>query len=230
MKVKTGKVTYKDIKELIESNQITEASELCLNTLLENPFDEKILELHLRCLLLQNKSSEAYQEYRRMETMYLEVMGLKFSEKLRKLYNQIQRATGDEELPLEDMLEIWLKGADFPGAFYCDVDVFKIIYQVEARGARRASKSTYIVRIDATGEIEEKRPDTMKQLGFAIAGSIRKGDLFTRSSPNQYMLMLHNINYENSKKLVNRIIRAAGTKRLADIVKTSIQALIPIEE
>ena len=227
--MKTKTIDSKDIKNLIENNQIAEAEALCVDALNENPFNEDILELHLRVLLLQGKNTEAYQEYKRMETMYYEVMRLSFSEKLRKLYNQIQRATGDEELPLEDMLETWIKAADFPGAFYCDLGIFKTVYQIEARNARRSGKSTFIVRIDTKHELGDRRVGVMKKLGMAIPGNLRKGDLFTRTSPNQYMLMLHNLSYENCKMLVDRILRSLDTKRLARISGTTIKPLTPIE-
>jgi len=218
------------LKLLIESGRLDEAEQLCAGALRIDPFDEKILEYRLRSLIALGKNMEAYDEYRSMETMFYEIMGVRFSEDLRKLHNQIIRPAVDEEMSLEEMLDEWLKGVDFPGAFYCDLSVFKTVYQIEARNAFRSGKSTFIVRIDTKQEPGDKRIGVMKQLGMVIPCNLRKGDLFTRTSPNQYMLMLHNLTYENCKMLVDRILRTLDTKRLARISDTTIKPLIPIEK
>ena len=220
---------HKALKLLIEEGRSAEAQALCAKALRIDPFDEKILEYHLQSLLAQGKSAEALNEYKRMETMVYEVVGVSFSESLRKLYNQIQRPALKEGQTLEETLDEWLLGNDFPGAFYCDLSVFKTVYQIEARSASRSGRATYVARIDTRHEPGEKRGSVMKQLGMSIPGSLRKGDLFTRSSPNQYMLMLHNLTYEDCKMLVNRILRSLDAKKLSKIVGTTIKALTPIE-
>ena len=220
---------HKALKLLIEDGRSEDAEDLCASALRIDPFDEKILEYRLRSLLAQEKNQEALDEYNRMETMFYEVMGVSFSESLRKLYNQIQRPAVKEGVSLGDMLEEWLQGADFPGAFYCDLSVFKTVYQIEARSASRSGKSIFIVRIDTRHEPGERRMSVMKHLGMSIPGSLRRGDLFTRSSPGQYMLMLHSLTYEDCKSLVNRILRSLDAQKLARILGTSIIPLTPID-
>jgi hypothetical protein len=164
-----------------------------------------------------------------METMFYEVMGVRFSEDLRKLYKRIQRPTIEPDIALEDMLSEWVRDVSSPGAFYCDLSVFKTVYQIEARSATRSGKSTFIVRVDTKPEQGNKRGSVMKQLGMAIPGNLRRGDLFTRSSPNQYMLMLHSLTYDNCNMLVNRILRYLDDKRQSMIEGISIVALEPID-
>jgi hypothetical protein len=175
------------------------------------------------------KNAEAFDKYKSMETMFYEVMGVRFSEDLRKLYNRIQRQTIELDMSLENMLADWVRDVSSPGAFYCDLSVFKTVYQIEARSAKRSGKSTYIVRIDTNQEQGNRRGGVMKQLGMAIPGNLRRGDLFTRSSPNQYMLMLHNLSYENCSMLVGRILRSLDEKRQSMITESSIVGLVPIE-
>ena len=221
---------HKALKLLIEEGRSVDAQVLCSKALRIDPFDEKILEYHLHSLLAQGKSVEALNEYKRMETMVYEVIGVNFSESLRKLYNQIQRPALMEGQPLEETLDDWLQGNDFPGAFYCDLSVFKTVYQIESRSAARSGRATYIARIDTKHEPGDKRGSVMKQLGMVIPGNLRKGDLFTRSSPSQYMLMLHYLTYEDCKMLVNRILRSLDAKKLSRIVGTTIKALIAVDE
>jgi hypothetical protein len=54
----------------------------------------------------------------------------------------------------------------------------------------------------------------MKQLAIAIPRSLRKGDMFTRATPSQYMLMLNNLTYEDCKSLIDRVMYSLETKYL----------------
>ncbi|MCL2046452.1 MAG: winged helix-turn-helix domain-containing protein [Oscillospiraceae bacterium] len=213
---------------LFEAGRNDEASELCVRALRLDPFDELILEYHLRSLMALGKSAEALDEYNKMETMFYDEMGIDFSEGLRALYQQIQQPEVKEGLSLEDTLESWLKGADFPGAYYCDLSVFKIVYQLESRSTSRSGRATYIVRFDTKHDLRTKDGGVMMHLGKAISETLRKGDLYTRSSPNQYMLMLHKLTYENCKMLVNRILRGVDSKYLPKVIGTSIKPITPM--
>ena len=213
---------------LLEDGRNDEAEELCVKALRMDPFDETILEHHLRALLAQGKNAEALDEYKRMEAMFYDELGVDFSENLRSLYSRIQQPDIKEGLSLELTLKDWLDEADFPGAFYCDLSVFKIVYQLEARSTSRSGRTTFIVRFDTKHEPKAKDGGVMKQLGLAIADTLRKGDLFTRSGHNQYMLMLHKLTYENCKMLINRILRVIDSKYLPKIVSTSVKPITPL--
>jgi len=183
----------------------------------------------LRALLNLKKNEEALDEYKRMESMYYDVLGVNFSDSLRALYNKIQNPIIEEGLSLDVLLDEWLVGADFPGAYYCDLSVFKTLYQIEARQTVRAGRSVYIVRVETKHEPGAKGGDVMKQLGKAIPGNLRTGDLFTRSGPNHYMLMLHSLTYEHCKNVIFRILNSLEAKYLPKVIGTSIKPIRPIE-
>jgi len=214
---------------LIRHGRSIEAEELCAKAMSIDPFDEKTLEYRLRSLLVQGKNMEALEEYKRMETMFYDVMGVNFSDNLRELYSHIQRPAIREEITLERVLKEWLEDADFPGAYYCDLSEFKTMVQIESRSVPRSGRTAYIVRFDTKHEPGEKGSEAMKQLGMAIPGTLRMGDLFTRSSPGQYMLMLHSLTFEDCRTLINRIMHKIDAKYLPKIISTSIMPVIPTE-
>jgi len=220
------------VHEALELLSVTgrddEAEELCVKALCMDPFDEVVLEYHLRSLLAQGKNIEALDEYNRMESMFYDELGVDFSDSLRSLYSQIQQQEEHHELSLEATLKGWTDDAGFPGAYYCDLSVFKIVYRLEARSTSRSGRATYVVRFDTKHDPTAKDGGVMKHLKEAITDTLRKGDLYTRPSPNQYMLMLHKLTYENCKMLVNRILRALDTKYLPKIIGTSIKPITPI--
>jgi len=208
----------------------SKAEELCSKALQLDPFDEKTLEYHIRALLAQDKYVEASEEYKRSETMFYDVLGVSFSDNLRALHDQIQRPAIDEGVTLETLLDEWLEGADFPGAYYCDLSVFKILFRIEARSVPRSGRTAYIIRIDTKHEPNTKSGGVMKQLGTIIPGTLRMGDLFTRASPSQYLLMLHSLTYENCKDLINRILYSLDSKYLTKVIATTIRPVKPFME
>ena len=214
---------------LVETGYNDEAEELCVKALRTDPFDEKILEHHLCVLLAQGKNKEAFDEYNKMETMFFDVLGVSFSDRLRDLYTQIQRPELAEGASLDSILNGWLDGADYPGAYYCDISVFKMIYQIEARSAARSGRTAYIVRFEVKHEAGAKDGGVMKHLGKVIPLSLRKGDLFTRAAHGQYLLMLHSLTYENCKMLVSRILNTLDSRYLSKIIGTTIKPVTPIE-
>ena len=213
---------------LTKKERSVEAEELCAKALRVDPFDEDMLGYHLRALMAQGKNAEALDAYKRMESMFFDVMGVYFSDNLRALYSQIQRPALKEGNLLDDVLNEWLVGADYPGAYYCDLSVFKTMYQIESRSVPRSGRTAYIVRFDTKHEPGVKGGGVMKKLGMSIPVNLRMGDLFTRASPSQYMLMLHSLTYEDCKSLIDRIMYTLDAKYLPKIIGTSIRPVTPI--
>ena len=219
---------HKAVELLTAAGRNDEGEELCAKALRIDPFDEIMLEHHLRALLAQGKNKEALDQYKEMESMYYDVLGVNFSESLRELYNRIQYPVINEGITLEATLDNWLKGAGSPGAFYCDPGVFKILYQVESRSVPRTGRTAYIVRFDAIHEPGAKGGGVMQQFAKVIPTTLRMGDLFTRSGPGQYMLMLHSLTYEDCKMLIDRIMYSIDAKYLSKVIGTSIKPVTPL--
>ena len=217
-----------DALELLDKyGKSAEAERLCSNALHVDPFEEKLIGYHLKALLAQGKNADALKEYKRVEAMFYDVLGVNFSDELRTLYTQIKRPDIDTITTLDSTLDAWLEGADFPGAYYCDLSEFKTVVQIESRSVPRSGRTAYIVQFDTKHEVE-KKSGVMKQLGMIIPVSLRMGDLFTRASPSQYLLMLHSLTYEDCKMLIDRIMHELDSKFLPKIVGTTIRPLTPM--
>ena len=219
---------HRAIELLSDAGRITESEQLCTKALRIDPFDEIMLEYHLRSLLAQGKNTEALDQYKKMETMYYDVLGVNFSDSLRALYNQIQHPGVRDGVSLEETLDSWLEGADTPGAFYCDPSVFKTLFQIESRSVPRTGRTAYIVRFDAIHEPGARGGGVMAQFAKAIPATLRMGDLFTRSGPGQYLLMLSSLTYEDCKMLIDRIMYSLDAKYLSKVIGTSIKPVTPI--
>ena len=213
---------------LSEAGRDSESEQLCTRALRIDPFDEVMLEHHLRSLLAQGKNTEAMDQYKKMEAMYYDVLGVNFSDSLRALYNQINQPGIRDGATLEDTLEGWLDGADAPGAFYCDPGVFKTMFQIESRSVPRTGRTAYIVRFDTVHEPGARGGGVMQQFAKSIPATLRMGDLYTRSGPGQYMLMLSSLTYEDCKMLIDRIMYSLDAKYLSKVIGTSIKPVTPV--
>ena len=69
----------------------------------------------------------------------------------------------------------------------------------------------------------------MEKLKDAIGLSLRRGDVYTRFSVSQYLVLLPSASYENSIKVVERIIRAfrQQSPKAAVTIKYSVQPMTP---
>jgi len=205
------------------------AGELCTRALCIDPFDEQLIEHHLKALIAQDKIDEALKFYKKMETMFYDVLGVNFSDNLRSLHSKIQYQEAKSKMSLDDLLDEWLSDADVPGAYYCDASMFKTLYQIEARSVPRSGRTAFIIRFDTKHEPKGKDGGIMKQLGLAIQGCLRMGDLFTRSSPSQYMILLYSLTQEDCQMLINRILRTIDSKHLPNMIGTQFKHITPIE-
>ena len=204
-----------------------EVEKLCTKSLEIDPFDEKLIEYHLKALLAQGRNSDAHAEYKRVEAMFYDVLGVNFSDDLRQLFAKIQRPETTAGSSLETLMAQWLVGADFPGAYYCDLSEFKTIVQIESRSVPRSGRTAFIVMFEAKRDADAKSVTAMKQLGQIIPKNLRMGDMFTRPSPSQYVVMLHSLTYEDCKMLVNMILHDLDAKFLPQIIGTTIKPLMP---
>jgi len=219
-----------DAVDLLDSfDRNIEAEELCTRALCIDPFDEQLIEHHLKALITQEKTDEALKVYKKMETMFFDVLGVNFSDNLRSLYSKIQYQDTKSQMTLDELLEDWLSDADFPGAYYCDASIFKALYQIEARSVPRSGRNAFIIRFDTKHEPGGKDGGIMKQLGAAIPGCLRMGDLFTRSSPSQYMILLYSLTQEDCQMLINRILRSIDSKYLPSLIGTHFRHITPVE-
>ena len=217
-----------DIMDAMEHS--AQAEELCTKALCIDPFDEQLIEHHLNALLSQDKIDEAHSVYKKMETLFFDVLGVDFSDKLRSIYTKIQYPEFHKQMTLDEVVEDWLDDADYPGAYYCDAGIFKTLFQIEARSMLRSGRMAFIVRFDTKHESKTKSGGIMKQLGIAIPNCLRMGDIYTRSSPSQYMILLYSLTYEDCKMLIDRILRSIDSRNLRNLVGTHYKHIEHIEQ
>ena len=97
-----------------------------------------------------------------------------------------------------------------PGAYCQDYETFKQIYRLEERRLRRDKKRAFIILFTLTDRNNgflplDKRDAEMDMLGEEIKQSLRMGDVFTRYSSCQYLVMVLDVSLENVDVIAERI-------------------------
>ena len=214
---------------LRERQMHSQTEMLASKALIIDPFDETLLEHLFHAMISDGKVADAIGEYKRTEQLFFDTMGAELSDNLRRLFSDMQHLGEAQDIPLDDVLESW-RNDNLQGAYYCDLIVFKTIYQIEARSLVRTARTVYIVRIDTKFVPKNtKSENIMQRLAAVIPTTLRKGDLFTRSAGNQYMLMLHNLTHQNCVELTNRILQSLDSKHISKIAAMTIRPIKPIE-
>ncbi len=191
-----------------ELQQVLEAA---LN---KEKLDEELYVWFIRSLMKAGYVGMALDEYKKATAYLYENLGYTSMEQLREVYIELMEQMHEEQCDMKVILED-LKDDNGNGAFLCEYGVFKKIYQLELRRAERLGISTFLslisvrVRINSAGMSEEEKTKSltsgMKKMESVLLSSLRSGDVITRYSASQYILLLPTCQYETAGKVMTRI-------------------------
>lgn len=176
-----------------------------------DPYDEFI---HYHLVLSLNKSGNpkaALEQYNHFLTRLYNDLGLNPSKDLSSLYKEIIHQNNDTELDLNVIEEDLIEPNAKPQAYLCDYAIFKNLYQIEARSIARSGISIFLclITLDLKKyDMSDSLATAMNRMSKVIASNLRSGDVYSRYSVNQYIIMLPTANHENCIRIGNRILKA----------------------
>ena len=198
---------------LEEQGRWSEAAELSVRALKIEPYSEELYQHLMRCQIAAGDRAAAVNAYENMSELLFDTFGVMPSEESRKLYREASReATDSASVPSETIRDQLNEPSSGKGAMYCEYDFFKLLYQVQARSIIRSGDVIHIALLsihdENGGALSRRKLDTaMDNLQALVIGSLRQGDVVTRCSASQLIVMLPQANYENSCLVCQRIIR-----------------------
>ena len=109
---------------------------------------------------------------------------------------------------------------DDENTFYCDFDVFKNIYQINARSAKCSMKARILALltvVDTSNSLDEKsinnEVDILKDV---ISNSLRKNDVFSKFNMTQYSLILASSDLEWAQIAIDKTISRYNERKRHD--------------
>ena len=200
--------------ELLEKQERTaEAVALCRRAIHIEPYQEDLYEHLMRGLLRTGDMKGAMSVYEEMSELLFAHFGVMPSETLRTLYRQATRTVNDRTLTMDEVCSQLEEPAPHGGAMVCEYDFFKILYRAEARSIARNGHSANICLLsvsDKDGEMLARRSldPAMNNLQVLVQNNLRRGDVIARCSISQYIILLPQANYENSRMVADRLVSA----------------------
>ena len=200
--------------ELLEKQERTaEAVALCRRAIHIEPYQEDLYEHLMRGLLRTGDMKGAMSVYEEMSEQLFAHFGVMPSETLRTLYRQATRTVNDRTLTMDEVCSQLAEPAPHSGAMVCEYDFFKILYRAEARSIARNGHSANICLLSVSGKDGEmlarrSLDPAMNNLQVLVQNNLRRGDVIARCSISQYIILLPQANYENSRMVADRLVSA----------------------
>ena len=200
--------------ELLEKQERTaEAVALCRLAIHIEPYQEDLYEHLMRGLLRTGDMKGAMSVYEEMSEQLFAHFGVMPSETLRTLYRQATRTVNDRTLTMDEVCSQLEEPAPHSGAMVCEYDFFKILYRAEARSIARNGHSANICLLSVSGKDGEmlarrSLDPAMNNLQVLVQNNLRRGDAIARCSISQYIILLPQANYENSRMVADRLVSA----------------------
>ena len=207
---------------------------VCEAALVLSPFEESIHYELLKALIASGQRRKAIAHYEYLADFFYKKLGVLLSDRVRGLYKEMTKGVESLEMDMENIEED-LREAEKPkGAFYCDYEIFKQIYRIQARSIARTGQAVHVALItvrDPKGDVPgiELLKTAMNDLRDAALASLRRGDVVAAFSSAQLVLMLPLTTRENAEMVLRRILTGFQKRhKIWDCrIDTKLREIIP---
>ncbi len=206
-------IVQETLSLLEASKQYDEAVQLCRNALRIEPYSEDLYRHLMQNLISTGQREHAAAAYQDLSRLLMNNFGIMPPEDITALYREATRTDNGYVLPEESLRNQLRENNPAAGAMFCEYDAFKLLYQAMARSISRTGDIYHIALLSVKGPrgkaLSQRSLNlAMKNLQTQILGNMRRGDIATRCSASQFIIMLPKANYEGSCIVCARILRA----------------------
>ena len=182
---------------------------VCEKAIMIDAHDEQLYFSLIDALYRSGHQAEALAAYSAVTETFYREFGINPSKELKSLYKTIVKTTKALETDLNVIKDALTEEGEALGAFSCEYVFFKDIYQLEARACARSGDSIYLGLVTlnpGSGSVSSQAMNkAMDDLVKAMNDTLRKGDVYSRYSVSQYVLLLPSASYENIEMVMKRI-------------------------
>ena len=216
--------TYGDL--LTQREEYPKLMDLLTNAKKIEPFEERLYMMQIRVFLALGNTSAALTTYENATELLYRNLGVKPSDSLRELYQEIMKENKMLEMDLSVIQQDLREAVARHGPFICEYGFFREAYRLEARRAARNGTSVQIALI--TLSLPDGQTPTltllskaMEQVLGVLEYCLRKGDVVARYSGAQYVLMLPTAAYEDATMIMDRIVSTFNQRNRKSFLKLS---------
>ena len=172
-----------------------EIIQLCSKATGIAPFEESLHERLIFAMHVNGDTNDAKRHYDRFVSMMTKEFGTPPSEEFRTLCRNLWDL-GDEQLALCDIKSRLDMEPSRDSAYFCSVGIFNQIYQLEKRANERIKFPIFLALVSVLNTNDSGASDNkiiksaMQALRQCMMSTLRRGDIVSQYSKNQYLLML----------------------------------------
>lgn len=191
-----------------------EMAQICSMAISLDNLDEELHCWFIKALIGQNKQNLAVEHYQKTVDLLYESLGIRPSKELRDVYDELLKQQHEQELDLTKIQKELKADDNGRGAFMCEYGVFKKSYHLEIRRAGRLGMSIYLslitlypsAKIKAGSEAyQNAMNEGMEIMQKVLLSSLRTGDVISKYSASQFIVMLPTCQYETATMVMERI-------------------------
>lgn len=207
-------MTSQEAAELLMGQQrYDEAVQVCRRCLAAEAYFEPAYQKLMQALAAKGDTKGAAEVYEALSRRLFDDFGIRPSEETRAVYRIAAHTPEDRTVSMDEVLEHLQEPEAEPGALACDYDYFKMLCYAERRAIERSGAATHVALLSISGSGDKplsKRSMNRiaQQLGQTLRTNLRRGDIISRCSTSQYIVMLPKANYENSCIVCRRCLAA----------------------
>lgn len=209
-----------------------EILKICEEALMIESFEESIHILYIEALIEVGNIKQAQSQYEYVTSMLYKEMGVKPSPILRGLYHQIKCNDNKSLLDINYIQKIMMDRNDTDGAFFCEPDTFISFCKLGYRRAERNEQVTFMAMITIS-RIKNNNQDSKllkKAMGLLLdmlIQTLRKGDVVSKWSETQILVLLPGTTFEQTSIVLDRILKIHKLEYTSKdiIVETSLKPI-----
>ena len=178
--------------------------------------DERLYYHLIKSLYLTGSQRKALEKYHETTDVFYKEFGITPSDDIKLLYREITKALNVTEKSIELVQAELQESLGNTGAFFCEYEIFKDIYQLTERGCRRSGETAYLCLLTLFSDIDDTFTphDTkyynrcMNELKYVVQDTLRRRDVYARYSLTQFIVLLNDVTMENAAVITERIIKS----------------------
>ncbi|MCL2865231.1 MAG: hypothetical protein FWE25_06815 [Lachnospiraceae bacterium] len=198
---------------LDEWERYEQMEHICHLALQVDQLSETLHYYFIKALLCQNKIKVAEVHYKKAVELLYDNLGISPSEELANLYADFLKETRNRQDDL-GLIQQELSESSHQGSFLCEFGMFRKTYHLEQVRAERFGISMFLalITVEPIWEIAVDSPaylkiikEGMAYLEQVLLERLRSGDVVSRYSVCQYIVLLPSCQYETAKMVMKRI-------------------------
>lgn len=218
-----------------KSGSAQEVLDICGRAQLLEPLNEELYLCHFTALKQLGMKTAILNYYPIVSNMFLDETGEVLGPALQNIFRWANEGTNtvdDIHQIQKDLDEATRDDRPIRGAYFCPYEVFKHMYHMVVRSAVRVDNIVVLLLVglqSTSGQPLNKQENArvMLQLRELIKDTLRKGDVFSRYSRNQYVLMLSVRQAGDSGVVAERLLKGWRALGASSGVRIDITSGVP---